>query len=41
MHEILDETNIISYLLNELEKRRGELLNTSCHDAKYITDEDY
>lgn len=41
VHEILDETNIISYLLNELEKREGELLNTSCHDAKYVTDEDY
>lgn len=37
----VDETNAVTYLVNELEKRKGELLNTSCHDAKYVTDEDY
>ena len=41
IQEILDETDIISYLLNELEKRKGELLNTLCYDAKYVTDKDY
>ena len=35
---MLDETNTVSYLVNELEKRKGELLDVSCHEYNLITD---
>lgn len=34
----LDETNTVKYLVNELEKRKGELLDVSCHEYNLITD---
>lgn len=37
MYGILDETNVVNYLLKELVKRKGELLNVNCYEAKYVT----
>lgn len=39
VYEMLDETNTVKYLLNELEKRKGELLDVSCHEYNLITDQ--
>ena len=38
MYGMLDETNTVKYLMNELEKRKGELLDVSCHEYNLITD---
>ena len=39
MMSIVDETNTVKYLMNELEKRKGELLDVSCHEYNLITDQ--
>ena len=38
VNSVLDETNTVKYLMNELEKRKGELLDVSCHEYNLITD---
>lgn len=38
VYSILDETNTVKYLMNELQKRKGELLDVSCHEYNLITD---
>ena len=38
VYSILDETNTVKYLLNELVKRKGELLDVSCHEYNLIMD---
>ena len=37
MYGILDETNVVNYLLRELVKRKGELLDVNCYEVKYVT----
>ena len=33
-----NSSDYITAMLNELEKRQGELLNVSCYDVKYVTE---